>query len=395
MIRFGLLVVLLLGITAPPAHAQDADESRTWPPWRTSYFPYVTASPNDGVMGVARWITFRQADYDDRVSLRSAVAVEAGYSTRGSRLASVRADFPRAAAGWRVAAAVSASRDLHFGSPDESLRRIRYNAWIDITRQLTGPLHFSFRFSDDRSKYAAELPVIYARYPGARLGECVYLAPCNQDSGSYPIEQSDRQLRGALVLDLRDREYDPRRGALIEAGAFAGTAADGYHGGYAMGSGWLTPREGTRFTARAGLRALSSSGAIAAMHEIPAWERPITVLGGVSSHRALGEGEQVGRGVLLAGMEVRHDVMNFSALGAFSVLGFVDGGRVFSDLSPLADPDPTQPYHNGDLRLTVDDWTWGVGGGFSLRILRAAQLTMTVGRAEGRTRIYVGAGTAW
>lgn len=392
MIRFGLIASLLLAIGAPSSHAQDADESRTWPPWRTSYFPYVTASPNDGVMGVARWITFRQADYDDRVSLRSAVAVEAGYSTRGSRFASVRADLPRVAEGWRVAGSARAGKQVHFGVPDGDIDRVRYTVWGEVTRRLTGPVQVAVRVAADRTALHGNPFELGVRYPYLPIDGCVAAQQC---TGSEALRQNDVQFRGALVLDLRDREYDPRRGVLVEAGGFAGTAADGYHGAYAMGSGWLTPREGTRVTARAGLRAMSSSGAIAALQEIPAWERPITVLGGISSHRALGEGEQVGRGVLLAGAEVRHDVMNFGALGAFSVLGFVDGGRVFSDLSPLVDPDPTQPYQNGDLRLTFDDWTWGAGGGFSLRILRAAQLTMTVGRAEGRTRIYVGAGTAW
>ncbi|MEO5825372.1 MAG: hypothetical protein ABIR59_05745 [Gemmatimonadales bacterium] len=391
MIRSGLIATLLLAIGAPSSHAQDADESRTWPPWRTSYFPYVTASPNDGAMGVARWITFRQADYDDRVSLRSAIAVEAGYSTRGSRFGSIRVDFPRAAEGWRLAGSARAGKQVHFGVPDGDIDRVRYTGWGEVTRRL-GPLQLAVRLAADHTALHGDVVDLGSRYPYAPSNGCTVEQLCFATDG---LRQDDGQLRGALVLDLRDREYDPRRGALIEAGGFVGTAADGYHGGYAMGSGWFTPREGTRITARAGLRAMSSAGAIAALHEIPAWERPITVLGGISSHRALGEGEQVGRGVLLAGMEVRHDVMNFGAIGAFSVLGFVDGGRVFSDLSPLADPDPTQAYNNGDLRLTVNDWTWGVGGGFSLRILRAAQLTMTVGRAEGRTRVYVGAGTAW
>lgn len=392
MIRFGLIATLLLTVGAPSSHAQDADESRTWPPWRTSYFPYVTASPNDGVMGVARWITFRQADYDDRVSLRSAVAVEAGYSTRGSRFASVRADFPRLADDWRLAGSARAGKQAHFGVPDGNIDRVRYAGWGEITRRLGGRVQLALRVAGDRTALQGDPVELGAGYPYAPTNGCVATQQCIVDDA---LTQDDAQVRAAVVLDLRDREYDPRRGALIEAGAFIGTAADGYQGGYAMGSGWLMPREGTRVTARAGLRALSNPGAIAALHEIPAWERPITVLGGYSSHRALGEGEQVGRGVLLAGLEVRHDVMNFGALGAFSLLGFVDGGRVFVDPSPLADPDPTQPYRNGDLRFTLDDWTWGVGGGFSLRILRAAQLTMTVGRAEGRTRIYVGAGTAW
>lgn len=392
MIRCGMIVTLLLGICGFSAQAQDADESRTWPPWRTSYFPYVTASPNDGVMGVARWITFRQADYDDRVSLRSAIAVEAGYSTRGSRFLSVRTDLPRVAEGWRLAGSARAAKQTHFGIPDGDIDRVRYAGWGEVTRRLGGRVQFALRVAGAHTVLQGDPVELGAQYPYAPANGCVAAQQCIDNNA---LTQDDAQVRAAVVVDLRDREYDPRRGALIEAGGFGGTAADGYHGAYAMGSGWLTPREGTRLTARVGLRAMSSSGAIAALHEIPAWERPIEVLGGVSSHRALGEGEQVGRGVLMAGMEARHDLLNFGGIGALTLVGFVDGGRVFEDLSPLVDPDPTQSYSNGDLRLTLDDWTWGAGGGFSVRLLRAAQLTMTVGRAEGKTRIYVGAGTAW
>lgn len=392
MIRVTQLVLALVVICGGRAGAQDEGTDRTWPPWRTSYFPYVTASPNDGLMGVARLIAFRQADYDDRVSLRSAVAVEAGYSTRASRFVSVRGDFPRIAAGWRLAASAAALAQEHFGDPSADLSRVRYHAWADATRRLSGPALLAVRVAGDRTGFSDDAAAIASRYPYAPVGGCLVVQLCD---GSADFAQQDAQLRAALVIDLRDREYDPRRGALLEVGGFAGTAADGYHGGYAIASGWLTPREGTRLTTRLAARALSQSGAVAVTHEIPAWERPITVVGGSTSHRALGEGELVGRGVLMAGAEARHDLLNFGAIGALTLIGFVDGGRVFNDLSPLVDPDPTQPYENGALRLTLDDWTVGVGGGVALRILRAAQLTMTVGRANERTRVYVSAGTSW
>ena len=71
-------LALLLGLASPLA-AQDttATEQPTAVPWRLSYFPYLTVSPNDGLMGIARAIVFRQAEYGDRISLRDAVATSA------------------------------------------------------------------------------------------------------------------------------------------------------------------------------------------------------------------------------------------------------------------------------------------------------------------------------
>lgn len=361
---------------AGPLAAQDDGAGRTWPPWRTSYFPYLTASPNDGVMVLARLVRFRQAAHDDRVSLRAALSFEAGYSTRGSRVFRSRADFPRIAEGWRLAGAFEAGWEGHFGVASDSLERERVNGWVDITRSLRGPLHFAVRVSSDASDFGGSQFSFFDRY-------------------DYPLAQTDLQVRGALVLDLRDREFDTRRGALVEAGAFVGGAGDGYTGGYALANGWMSPREGTRLTARLGLRAISRTQAAAILHEMPAWEQPFTVLGGSRSHRALGVGELVGRGVLLAAVEVRQDLMNFGNIGAVTLLGFVDAGRVFRDPSPLVDPVPGSTIDDGDLRLTLERWTVGVGGGVAVRLLRNAQLSLTAARANGDTRWYVASGWAW
>jgi hypothetical protein len=383
-----LLVLALTGTGA----GQDAPAQRTWPPWRTSFFPYPAASPNDGLTGIIRVLHFRQAPYDDRLSLVSGVAAEVGYSTRGSWLAHVRADLPRIAPGWRMAGLLGAREQPHFGVPEDSLQRQRFDAWIDVTRRLGGAWQFAIRLAAQQSNISGEVSTLTARYPTTPLDGCVFQGSCGS---RYEISEFDAQARAAVVIDLRDREYDTRRGALVEAGLFVGAAANGYTGGYALARGWATPREGSRLTARAGLRSMSATQAAGALHEIPGWEHPVTVLGGVHSHRGLGDGELVGRGVLLAGVEARHDVMNFGNIGSVTLLGFVDGGRVFVDPSPLVDPVPGAPLPSGALELTLDGWTVGAGGGVSLRLLRNAQLTMTVGRANERTRLYVSAGTAW
>ncbi len=386
------LIALLGALLAPSASAQNPATARTWPPWRTSYFPYPAASPNDGLTGIVRVLRFRQAPHDDRLSLLSSIALEAGYSTRGSWLAHARADFPRIARGWRAAAALGAREQPHFGSPEDSVSRQRFDAWVDVTRRVGGAWQVAVRLAAQQSNISGEASTLTTRYPSTPLDGCVFQGSCGS---RYEISEFDAQARAALVLDLRDREYDTRRGALVEAGLFVGGAANGYTGGYALARGWATPREGSRLSARAGLRAMSTTQAAGALHEIPGWESPLTVLGGFHSHRGLGDGELVGRGVLLAGAEARHDLMNFGNIGSVTLLGFVDAGRVFVDPSPLVDPVPGAPLPSGDLDFTLDDWTVAAGGGISVRLLRNAQLTLTVGRANERTRLYVSAGTAW
>ena len=385
------LVACVVAVCVAHGSIAAQDAARTWPPWRTSYFPYLEASPNDGVVAVARLVRFRQAAYDDRVSLRSSIGIDAGYSTRGTAFARARADFPRIADGWRVAAFAGASQEKHLGDPDGDLARRRINGWIDVTRAVSGTVHAALRLSGDDSRFEAD-PSLLNRYPRSPIDQCLIPGlPCS----GFALSQTDFQARAALVVDLRDREFDTRRGILAEAGVMVGGAGEGYTGGYALAKGWLTPRPGTRLTARAAARAVSETGAAAVLSEIPAWEQPIATLGGMNSHRGLGEEALVGRGVLLAGAEARHDLMNFGNIGAVTLLGFVDAGRVFADLSPLVDPEPGMPIPSGGLEFTLKGWTVGAGGGVSLRLLRNAQLTATVGRANERTSLYISAGTSW
>ena len=79
-------------------------------PWRLSYFPYVTASPNDGVMAMGRVVLFRQSRWDDRGRYGRS-ALEGGYSTKDAWLARARGTFPRLATGWRLQAIAQAGKD--------------------------------------------------------------------------------------------------------------------------------------------------------------------------------------------------------------------------------------------------------------------------------------------
>jgi hypothetical protein len=387
MMRSILRAATLALLVTMPAAAQEAM------PWRLSYFPYLTGSPNDGVMGMARALWFQQADYGARVTNQREVSLEAGYSTRDAWLARADVALPMLADGWRLRARAALSRETNFGLselPDgiTPLARDRREAWVDVTRRLAGPLHLAVRGGLDRQSIEGNVGTLADRYPRTRILPEIGL-------GDDEVTQTDVTARAALVLDLRDREFDTQSGALLEAGVFTGSAGDGYTGGYALARGWVMPRRGTRLTARAGFRAVGETDAITIVHGIPAWERPLGALGGATSHRALPAHALVGRGLLLAGAEVRHNLLDVGELGAITAVAFVDAGRVFRDPSPLVDPVPGAPIPSGDLDFTLKGWTVGAGGGLAIRVMRAAQLTITAARANDDTRWYVGSGWTW
>ncbi len=382
-VRALLCAVLLLGGAVAPAAAQDGD-AEPGVPWRLSYFPYLTASPNDGVMGTARAIWFQQAEWGTRTSLRRSVAIDAGYSTRDAWLGRVTYADPTLADGWRAHAVLEAGREPRFGDVRDPVVRERALARLDVTRRLAGPLQLAVRAGVRHDRFEAPSATLIRRYPLAEL-----------EAGDAAIAQTDVTARAALVLDLRDQEFEVNRGVLAEVGVVTGSAGDGYQGAYGHLRGYLSPRRGTRVTARAAFRALSESGAVAAMHELPQWEGAVTTFGGHGSHRGFGTGQFAGRGLLLGGLEVRHDIINLGDIGAVTAIAFVDGGRAFADtaitsLALLADGSRA-----GRLRLTLDEWQWGAGGGVALRVLRAATLTITASGGDGETRWYVGTGWSW
>ena len=362
---------MLFGLSG--AVAQDTTQAY---PWRMSYFPYVTASPNDGLMAMARVVWFQASRWSAKTSVDRQVAIEGGYSTRDAWLARVRGDFPRLAPGWRLQAIAEFARLANF-VPDQPyrVRADRRLLAAEITRRVTGALHLALR--GETMHLAAT-----ARYPdGTGLPDI-----------PFPAE-TDHRARAALVFDLRDREYDTRRGALLQTGVFAGSGGGGYHGWYGLAAGWVPLSERTRVTARVGARALSRPDSLLfdAPRVMPAWEDEFVVLGGPESNRELAVGEQRGRGVLLSGIELRHDVFVFPG-GSVALFAFADAGRVFNDIT-VAGPPPVS--ENGDLRITLHGWTTGGGAGIALRLLRNAVLTASVGHTSGSTRAYVGSGWAW
>jgi hypothetical protein len=364
--RLVLLALLL------PCSLRGQDTTQAYP-WRLSYFPYVTASPDNGVMLMGRAVLFEQSRWDARTSVDKQVAIEGGYSTDDAWVVRLRLDMPKLAPGWRVQALAEATRQ-YFAARESDGYRVsdspelwsRQSAEFEVTRTVAGPL------------------LLAARGGWVRATSVIEEHPEDNET------QTEERGRIGLVIDLRDREYDTRSGALLQGGFIVGSSNGTYRGGYALAAGWLPLGARTRITARGGYRAYGvRSGTPDAWRTIPAWEDEFVVGGGAESDRALPPGFAAGRRVMLASAEVRHDVKVFPG-GALTLLAFVDGARTGLEFTAFA-ASPGPSVGEGPLQ----DWAIGAGGGVALRLLRNAILTGTIARAEGATRVYVSSGWSW
>ena len=352
-------------------------------PWRTSYFPYIVGLSNDGPLLAFRLRYFHAAPYPSRVTVTQALQFDAGIGWHGTRFATAQYQAPRFAPGWRLYALGSAVREARFGfygvgedAPYDPANeanghdlfyrasRRTYRGQLEITRQITGPLHFGVMGELLSSRFSPldQQPTLFQETFGSELSE------------------DDASVRGALVLDTRDVEYNPKRGVLLEAGAQIGSGGDGYQRLYGIFRGWVNPRKGTVLAARLLGSQLYGTPSLQARYFIPGWERPILVLGGGFSHRGLDLVRYVGKGVLLGNFEVRQDVKSFGpngALGGIGVIGFLDAGRVFEP---------------SDFRLTFDSLKLGAGGGLSFRFLQSVAFTATLARGPEHTFFFISTG---
>jgi outer membrane protein assembly factor BamA len=303
-----------------------------------------------------------------------------GITPRGSRHAYVEFRAPQLLEGWRLdtkAAAVREARLGYFGLGNDTeyndddvteaqpflyrVRRTRYRVNAEITRELgRGPLQLAIRGDLENARFTSlPRPSLFTADHGDELRE------------------TDVSGRVALVYDTRDNEYNTHQGLLLEAGAQVGSGGDGYTRLYGILRGYLMLREGTVVAARVAASGMGGSPTLDARYSIPGWEKEIQVLGGQYSHRALDAGRLAGRHVLFGNLEVRHDVLAFGDLGAITLLGFVDAGRVFEEES---------------FKLTADDLRVGGGGGIALRILRSTIFTFNFAGGPDGFNYSVGSG---
>jgi outer membrane protein assembly factor BamA len=372
--------VMLALLCAERLQGQVSEEPESGIPWRTSYFPYLSGGSNDGPVLAFRVRHWQAAEYEDRVTANAALNLEAGITPRGGRHAYAQFRAPQILEGWRFDAKAGAWREVRFGyfglgndteyNKDEvtdaqpflyRVRRTRYRGKLEVTRRIQGPLQVAVLGDIERARFTS-LP-----------GPSHFAADFEPDE----LKQTDVSGRVALVYDTRDNEFNTHQGLLLEAGAQVGSGGDGYTRLYSVLRGYLSIREGTVVAARLGASGMGGTPSLDARYIIPGWEREIPVLGGEYSHRALDTGRLAGRHLLFGNLEVRHDLLAFGDLGAITLLGFVDAGRVFE---------------GEGFKLTADDLKVGGGGGVALRILRPTIFTFNFAGGPDGFNYSVGSG---
>jgi hypothetical protein len=349
-------------------------------PWATSYFPYITGGANDGPVLAFRVHRFQPAEYDDRVTANAALTGEAGITSRGSRYLILRFRAPQVWENWRVKSLAAAVREVRFGyfglgnetTENDDLvteaqpflyrvRRARYGGQVDVTRRIRGPFHVAVQGNVEWTRFTT-LP-----------GPSLFLSDFGPE-----LRETDVSSRVALVYDTRDKEYNTHQGVLLEVGVQAGSGGDSYTRAYTVLRGYVMPREGTVIAARLAGSAMGGSPTLNARYLIPSWEDQIPVLGGQYSHRSFDTGRFGGDHVLLGNLEVRHDLLSLGDLGAITLLGFVDAGRVFEE---------------ENFKLTTKDLKVGGGGGIGIRILRSTIFTINL--AGGPDGFNSSLGSGW
>lgn len=373
--------VLWLSVAAS-GHAQVAEPglTNTDVPWRTSYFPYLSGLSNDGPLISARIRRSQAAPYEERVTARAFVQLDAGIGFRGTRFAVAQFGAPLLVKDWRFSAFSIASRESRYGffgigngtiynknSVTDTdpffyrVQRTNYYGSVEATRHIVGPLHVTLQLSAQSTKFVAH-----------DEGASVFL----QEMGSS-LKQDDAGVRAALVYDSRDTEYDPHHGLLLETGYQVATGGGDYERLYGVFRGWVQLREGTVFATRLAGSQLYGEPTLDARYVIPAWERPVPVLGGSFSFRALETGRLAGKGVLLGNFEVRQNLKTFANVVGIVLVGFVDAGRVFEETK---------------FRLTTDDVKVGGGAGIALRFLRTTAFSLSLAQGPDKTRFTFGFG---
>lgn len=362
--------------SAGAAAEPSAHEAR----WRTSWFPYLTGGANDTPVLAFRVRHWQPAEYEARTTYTAAFNGDAGIAPAGSRFVAASFKAPGRWNDWRLSALALAQRESRYGyfglgnntQFDRSavgdadpflyrMRRTRYRLSAEVTRRVRGPLQVAV-LADYTHAHFTSLP-----------GPSTFVS----DFPSGELRQDDVSGRLALVYDTRDNEYNTHQGLLLEAGTQVGSGGSGYTRQYAILRGYLTVREGTVLAARIAGSGMGGTPSLDARFSLPGWEHEVPVLGGEYSHRGLDYGRLTGRGTLFGNFEVRHDLLALGDLGAITLVGFLDAGRVFE---------------GEDFRLTTEDMKVGGGGGIAIRVLRSSIFVLNYARGPDGGNWSAGSG---
>jgi hypothetical protein len=375
------VAVMLAMLLLPPGAQVAAQSGQPDYPWKDSFYPYFPSLANDFPLLMIHYEQRKGADYFARTPYAGLFSFDFGASTRGSRQALARLHAPLLVEKWRFTASAGAVRAARFGffglgndtEYDGDLvrnsqpffyraRRTRYLAEAEVSRRLARPVYLSVAAGVEHSV----------------LSDLPRPSTFRNTFGSSDVEDTDARGRLTLVFDTRDNEYNTTRGLFAQASLTAGSGGDNYTRVSGDLRGYVTVREGTVLAGRVAGSSLSKDAPLNARFEMPVWEGEVSVLGGANSHRGVDYQRFTGRGVLFANAEVRHDLLNLGDLGAFTLIAFLDAGRVFEQ---------------EDFELTTEDWTVGGGGGLALRFLRFTQWVFNFG--TGPDGFQFSAGTGW
>jgi len=377
----GLGVVVLgcaLSLGAGPLAAQDESSSA---PWKDSFYPFFPSLGNNFPLIALHLEERKAADYFARSPYAGLFSIELGSGFTGARMAVARFHAPLLWRNWRINARVGTTRETRMGyfglgndtKYDSKLvtnsqphyyqaRRTQYFGSVEVSRRIAGPLFL-----------AGAGEVEYSN-----LGDLSRPSLFRTDFGTGDITETDVRGRATLVLDIRDNEFNTTRGILAQGSFSKGSGGDGYTRVTADLRGYVSIREGTVLAARVAGSGMSSKAPLNARFEMPVWEGQISVLGGTNSNRGLRFERLAGRSVLFANAEIRHNLLDLGDFGAFTLLAFVDAGRVFEQ---------------EDFKLTTKDMKVGGGGGLAIRILRFTIWTFNF--AGGPDGFQFSSGTGW
>jgi len=352
-------------------------------PWKDSFYPVLTSLANSFPLLVIHYEQRKGADYFARTPYAGLFSLDVGAATSGSRMAVAKLQAPLLKEHWRLAAALGATRATRFGyfglgndtENDGSnvrnsqpffyrARRSRYVGEVEVSRQISGPFYVALAGGLEYSN----------------LGDLPRPSVFRTEQGTSDITDTDARGRLTLVYDSRDNEFNTQRGLFAQSSLALGSGGDGYNRITTDLRGYVTVREGTVVAARVAGSALSDKAPLNARFEMPVWEGEVSVVGGTNSHRGLEFQRLAGKGVLLGSVEVRHDLLNLGDLGAFTLFGFVDAGRVFE---------------SEDFKLTTEDMKVGAGGGLAIRLLRFLVWSFNFGGGPDGFQFSVGTGWSY
>lgn len=237
------------------------------------------------------------------------------------------------------------------------LRRVSALGRADIHRRIVGRLRAFAGLAYRKSDFSA--------LPGTTLfGDQIVAGAID----STDLEGLAFAARFGLVVDTRDKEFDPRRGFLGEVIV----EGDGdFNRVTARALGVVSPARRLRLAARAAGERMDGDWPLSEAFWMETSWTAFSALGGYYTHRGLRNNRFVGPGKLILSTEVRYDFIRIPTLFELVGVAFVDGGRVFD---------------HAEWDVTLKDIHWGGGVGVAAKVYTSTLFGVTFGvSADGIT----------